>query len=79
MNVSVCICVYMCETVVVGVLYECVTAYLCVYVWFETVVVGVLYEHVSGYLYVCTHGCETVDVLYAQVSVYICVYMAVRL
>lgn len=57
MNVSVCICVYMCETVVVGV----------------------LYEHVSGYLYVCTHGCETVDVLYAQVSVYICVYMAVRL
>ena len=50
-----------------------------VYVWFETVVVGVLYEHVSVYLYVCTHGCETVDVLYAQVSVYLCVYMAVRL
>lgn len=70
---------YGCETVNVGVLYECVTVYLCVCVWLETVVVGVLYEHVSVYLYVCTHGCETVDVLYAQVSVYLCVYMAVRL
>ena len=33
MNMSVCVfvcmCMYGCETVNVGVLYECVTAYLC--------------------------------------------------
>ena len=57
MNVSVCmwVCMYGCETVNVGVLYECVTAYLCVCVWLETGVVGVLYEHFRVYLCVCVH------------------------
>ena len=34
MNVSLCMCVHVfgCETVSVGVSYECVSVYLCVYV-----------------------------------------------
>ena len=58
MNMSVCVfvcmCMYGCETVSVGVLYERVSVYLCVCMYgCQTVNVGVLYECVTAYLCMC--------------------------